>query len=597
MLVLGLLLAAIVAGLYLSGLLTLLLLFGMKHQVPLGPGTYWKYFHAISLPQVALYAGKIRLAGAIGFGLPLLIWLCLLYPLLKPRRQALHGDARFASRTDLARANLLDDDPLGIVLGRFQGSLLRLGGPQHVILTAPTRSGKTVGVAIPVLLTYQGSVVVLDIKGELYATTSGWRATQGQRVFVWAPYAEDRRGHRFNPMQCVSSRPDLRTNQIQSIAASLYPDDPSKDSFWTHQARNAFFGFASLMYERWDAEIRTLRERGIPRDLWPDPNSSPMFPSFERLFRLCAGDGGDLKTFLQTLMARPFASVDTRASLSSLASQADQTLASIIGSLQEPLAQFLNPMLAEATNACDFTLSDLRRHKTTLYVVVPPNKLAEARKLLNIFFSMVVGENTRKTPHEDPTLTTPCLLLMDEFTAMGRVDILASSISHTAGYGLRSLPIIQSLSQLDATYGADVARTFITNHGASVVFTPREQRDAEEYSKMLGDTTVRTRRRSTSRARGPGAGRNVSWNEGEERRPLMLPQEVKALSADKEIIFVEGVPHPILADKIRYYQEGFFKERLLQKVELPSSAPLSQARSPRRLILQAADAALWSTGA
>lgn len=66
-----------------------------------------------------------------------------------------------------------------------------------------------------------------------------------------------------------------------------------------------------------------------------------------------------------------------------------------------------------------------------------------------------------------------------------------------------------------------------------------------------------------------GAGRNVSWNEGEERRPLMLPQEVKALSADKEIIFVEGVPHPILAEKIRYYRDGFFKKRLLPKVELP----------------------------
>jgi type IV secretion system protein VirD4 len=222
--------------------------------------------------------------------------------------------------------------------------------------------------------------------------------------------------------------------------------------------------------------------------------------------------------------------------------------------MQEPLNQFLNPILANATNACDFTLADLRRRRTTLYVVVPPNKLAEARKLLNIFFSIVVGENTRKTPQEDKSITTPCLLLMDEFTAMGRVDILASSISHTAGYGLRSLPIIQSLSQLDATYGADVARTFITNHGASIVFTPREQRDAEEYSKMLGDSTVVKKNRAVSHSgRVGGSGR--SWTETEERRPLMLPQEIKALSAKKEIIFVEGSLRPIMADKIRYYAD------------------------------------------
>ena len=562
---------AIVAGVFLSGWLTLLLLFGFKHQASLGFTTYWQYVHALQLPQVAPYAGRITMAGAVGFGLPALLWLVLLYPIFKPRQRALHGDARFARRSEMARAKLLDEDPFGIVIGRFNGDLLRLGGAQHVILTAPTRSGKTAGVAIPVLLTYEGSIVALDIKGELYAATSGWRAAQGQRVFVWAPYAEDRRGHRFNPLQCVSAQPELRTSQIQSIGASLYPDDPNKDSFWTQQARNAFFGFASYMYERWDADVRTLHQAGVPRDGWPDPNTSARFPSFERLFRLCAGDGGELKSFLRNLMAERFVGPDTRASLSSLVSQADETFASIIGSLQEPLAQFLNPMLARATNACDFNLSDLRRHKSTLYVMVPPNKLAEARKLLNIFFSAVVGENTRKTPQEDPTLATPCLLLMDEFTAMGRVDILASSISHTAGYGLRSLPIIQSLSQLDATYGADVARTFITNHGASIVFTPREQRDAEEYSKMLGDTTVRSRHRSTSRGRGlnRGTGRNISWNEAEERRPLMLPQEVKALGADKEIIFVEGVPHPILAEKIRYFRDGFFKERLLPKVELP----------------------------
>ena len=584
-LALGLLAGAIVAGAYFSGYLTLLLLFGFKHPTSPGLTTYWQYVHALQLPQLAPFSGRIRFAGAVGFGLPALLWLVLLYPVFKPRRRALHGDARFAKRSDVARAKLLDDDPTGIVLGRFNGELLRLGGTGHVILAAPTRSGKTAGVAIPVLLTYEGSIVALDIKGELYAATSGWRASQGQRVFVWAPYAEDRRGHRFNPLQCVSARPELRTSQIQSIGASLYPEDANKDSFWTQQARNAFFGFASYMYERWDADVRTLRQAGVPREGWPDPNTSPGFPSFERLFRLSAGDGGELKSFVRNLMTQNFVGPDTRASLSSLVSQADETFASIIGSLQEPLAQFLNPMLARATNACDFALSDLRRQKTTLYVVVPPNKLAEARKLLNIFFSTVVGENTRKTPQEDPALAIPCLLLMDEFTAMGRVDILASSISHTAGYGLRSLPIIQSLSQLDATYGADVARTFITNHGASVVFTPREQRDAEEYSRMLGDTTVRTKRRSISRGRGLnlGTGRNVSWNEVEERRPLMLPQEVKALGADKEIIFIEGVSHPILAEKIRYYRDRFFKKRLLPRIELPvidAAAPPEAKTTP-----------------
>lgn len=567
---LGLLVLACVAGAYLAGWLTLLLL-GVLHQGHLSWDTWWQYFRALDEARLAPFAFRIKLAGYLGFGLPLLAWLGVLYPLLKRKAQSLHGDARFAGRHDLAKAGLLKDDPLGIVIGRAHGHLLRLGGQQHVILTAPTRSGKTVGVAIPVLLTYAGSVVALDIKGELYATTSGWRKAQGQAVYVWAPYAEDRRGHRFNPLQCVSTRPDLRTNQLQSIAAALYPDDPNKDTFWIHQARNAFYGLAAYLFERWDVEAQRLVEAGVSDKGRPHPDTSPLFPSFERILRLSAGDGREPKDLIRSLMAAPFVGADTRTSLASLVSQADETFASIIGSLQEPLVQFLNPLLAEATNACDFSLSDLRRRKMTLYVVVPPNKLAEARKLLNIFFSTVVGENTRSTPQEDQTLATPCLLLMDEFTAMGKVDILAASISHTAGYGLRSLPIIQSLSQLDATYGQDVARTFITNHGASIVFTPREQRDAEEYSKMLGDTTVRRKNRTTSRGVGMNRaqGRNRSWTETEERRALMLPQEIKALSAKKELIFLEGTPHPILADKIRYFEDGYFKSRVLPRVALP----------------------------
>lgn len=586
----------LVVGTYASGALTLALLFGWRPPVSPGWFTFWDYYLAVPNADVARFAGRIRLAGAGGYGAAFSLCALALWKVLRPPPRALHGDARFARRAEVRRAGLLAEDPFGIVIGRVRGRLLRLGGERHVILAAPTRSGKTAGVAIPVLLTYAGSVVALDIKGELHAITSGWRSSSGHAIRVWAPYAEDGRGHRFNPMQCVSTDPHLRASQIQSIAASLYPDDPSKDPFWSHQARNAFFGYASFLYEQWDADLAELARRGVSRDRWPDANASPRFPSFARVLHLSTGvgDGQPPKVRLQAMVAQPFASADTRASLSGLAGQADETLASIIGSMQEPLTQFLDPILAQATNACDFTLADLRRRPTTVYVVVPPNKLAEARKLLNVFFSMVVGENTRKSLREDPSLVVPCLLLMDEFAAMGRVDVLASSISHIAGYGLRSLPIIQGLSQLDAVYGPELARTFRTNHGASVVFTPREQDDADECSRMLGDTTVRTRRRSTSRGRGRGSmpGRNVTWSESEERRPLLLPQEVKALDTGKEIIFLEGLAYPILATKIRYFRDRFFKRRLFPESPLPSMAPTPAMRAPVVVVSERARRAL-----
>ena len=555
--VLLLLVIALGAGVFLSGYLTLLLL-GLR-DAPLHWNSYWEYARALNLRQVAPYAFRIKVSGVIGFGLPIVLWLPALIPLLKRKARSIHGDARFARRADLARAGLFKDDPYALILGKFGNELIRLSGQQHVLLCAPTRSGKTVGVAIPNLLYYQGSVVALDIKGELHDKTSAWRQQQGQDIFVFAPLAENGRTHCFNPLQCISPNPGLRVNQLQSIAAILFPEDPHKDPFWTHAARSAFFGFAMFMFDAWD----DLASKGMRLD----PNVSPQFPSFERIYRLSSSDGRDMKAHLHELIKAPFLSSEARTALANLVSQAEQTLSSIMASMHEPLHAFLNPVLAAATNASDFDVTWLRKKKISIYVVISPDKLGEARKILNIFFSMVIGQNVKELPGENKAIRHPCLLLMDEFTSIGRIDILASSISHTAGYWMRSLPIIQSQSQLDATYGAEVAQTFKTNHAGSIVFAPREQRDAEDYAKLLGNTTVHRKNRTFSK--GGGAGSSVSYAEVQERRPLMLPQELKALGNDLQLVFYEGVPHAIKCRKIVYYKDAFFKRRLLGKVAIP----------------------------
>jgi type IV secretion system protein VirD4 len=568
----GLLPVVLIAGLCASGYLVPQLL-GL-HDQPLGWDTYWRYLGAIDLPQAAPFANKIKIAGVLGFGLPFVLWLFAAFALFKPRPSSFHGDARFATRTDLRQAGLLDDTPEGVVIGRFGRELLRLPGTQHVIMTAPTRTGKTTGIAIPVLLTYGHSIVAMDLKGELYQLTSGWRAKQGQKIRVFAPYDETGRTHRFNPFQMMSGDPRVRISEIQTIAAILYPDAPGKDPFWINQSRTAFFAFASFMFEQWDLRVRELRDPATPRELLPDPNTDPQFPSFEHIYKLSTGAGGkDTKALIQDILQgndKDFISDATRTAFSGLVSLAEQTFSSVIGSMQEPLQQFLSPILSAATNASDFNVATLRKEPTTIYVVIPPEKLGESSKLLNIFFSTVVGQNLRVTPQEDKTIKCQLLLLLDEFTAMGRVDVLSKRISLTAGYWVRDLSIIQSLSQLDSTYGADEARTYITNHAASIVFTPREQRDAEEYSKQLGDTTVQRRNRSVGQG-------GVSYSHTEERRPLMLPQELKALGNEEELIFFEGCP-PIRCSKIRYFKDSYFMTRILPKVEIePVNANRTQS--------------------
>lgn len=541
-LVLGLLFA--VGSLYLSGFTIQKML-----KVPstgLEWDTWYKYWQVSKTPRGAIYAKDIKLGMMIGFGVPGALWLGMLLLALIPRQQKLHGEARFASGGELAGKGMFKEHKNGIVVGKFGGKLLRLSGQQFVILAAPTRSGKGVGIVIPNLLDYQESMVVLDIKQENFDLTSGWRASVGHEIYLLNPFAEDRRSHRWNPLSYVSSDPAFRVSDLMSISAMLYPDGAEDQKFWVSQARNAFMAFTLFLFEKYEDDQKI----GFPFS---------KKPTLGAVYRLSSGDGKtELKPFLKDLSQRPFLSSHAKTAFAGMLSQADETFASILGTFKEPLNPWINPILDAVTSEDDFLLTDVRKKKMTIYIGIQPNKLAESRLIINLFFSQLINLNTKELPQNNKELKHQVLLLMDEFTSIGKVDIIATAVSYMAGYNVRLLPIIQSMSQLDATYGKDMSRTMITNHALQIVYAPREQQDANDYSEMLGYTTVR--KDSFTR------GREFSRSESEERRALMLPQELKAIGFDKEIFFYEGIPNPVFCDKIKYFQDKYFTRRLLPAV-------------------------------
>jgi type IV secretion system protein VirD4 len=211
----------------------------------------------------------------------------------------------------------------------------------------------------------------------------------------------------------------------------------------------------------------------------------------------------------------------------------------------------------------------VRRRRMSVYVRIPPNRLANARPLLNLFFSQLVSLNTRTLPTQDQSLSVQCLLVNDEFAAMGRVGVISSAAAFLAGYNLRLLTVVQAMSQLDAVYGEKEARTFATNHGLQILYAPREQRDADEYSAMLGHFTERATSRGRSRSFSGHGHTTVSRNESEQRRALLLPQEFKELSSEWLVIVMENCK-PILGEKIRYHREKVFKARLLAPPVVPA---------------------------
>jgi type IV secretion system protein VirD4 len=446
--------------------------------------------------------------------------------------------------------------PPALVVGRWRGQYLRFAGQQFVLLAAPARSGKGVGVVIPNLLSYPDSAVVLDIKQENYTLTAGFRRAHGHEVYLFNPFAEDGRTHRYNPLSAISDGV-FRVGDILAIGYALYPMG-GHDDFWKDHARNLFLGIVLLL-----CEWRDARSAGVP--------NSPDHPvTMGEILRQSSGNGMPVRAYLQQALKRhrELLSGPCVDAVNRFLANDDKVLASILATFNAPLTIWANPIVDAATSANDFDLRDLRRRRMTLYIGVTPDHLAEAALLVNLMFSQLVNLNTKQLPQDHPELKFQCLLVMDEFTAIGKIHIIARAVAYMASYNLRLLSIVQSVAQLESVYGRADARTFITNHAMQILFAPREQRDANDYSEMLGTFTDKSRsvNRSGSFLGGRGG---PSESVSEQRRPLLLPQELKELGRDKEIILLENTK-PILADKIFYWRDPDFIARLMAAPQVPA---------------------------
>ncbi|WP_432355606.1 type IV secretory system conjugative DNA transfer family protein (plasmid) [Agrobacterium sp. rho-13.3] len=625
--------------------------------------TWWTYWQAYKGDPAV--AKRLLAAAGISFFAVFGLIAAAIFGAMRERR-ALYGEARFASPAEVARAGLFSDGDDGIIVGRLGKRFLTFGGMQFVLLAAPTRSGKGVGIVIPNLLAWPQSLVVLDVKGENHAITSGYRARHGQECFLFNPFDLNGKSHRYNPLGYVSDNPRHQVTELLAIATALYPG-AGKDPFFDEAARNLFLGIGLMVFET-KGLPRTIGEmlrqssgKGMPvKDYLQGIVNTRNFREHLDVMVLDVGD--DDEAVIDVLrdelgMDRPDAEmllddvpsarkkkkpvviakelkkdaalaliealeaagaeVDhaskmlplqvwdgvgdpplTSACLDALSrflGTSDNTLSSIMASFNAPLTLWASPIFDAATSGNDFDLRDVRKRRMSIYLCIPANKLAEAELILNLFFTQLINLNTDDVLGSRPDLKYQCLLLMDEFAAPGRIAVIDKSNAYMAGYGMRLMSIIQSPGQLEAEprkgYGKESARTLITNHACQILYTPREQRDADEYSAMLGTYTFRATSKSRQLAGRPGSSESVS----DQRRPLMLPQELKELSQSKQIINLENTK-PILCDKIRYYEDEVFLARLREVspslVNPPRFFGLLAPAKPSRAQLETA----WGAG-
>jgi type IV secretion system protein VirD4 len=453
------------------------------------------------------------------------------------RRVTTYGSARWADTREIREAGLLGDE--GVLLGRWQGDYLRHDGPEHVLCFAPTRSGKGVGLVVPTLLTWPGSAIVHDIKGENWTLTAGWRARFG-RVLLFDP--TNAMSSAYNPLLEVR-RGEWEVRDVQNIADVLVDPEGAleKRNHWEKTSHALLVG--TILHVLYAEPDKTLA--GVASFL-----SDPRRP---------------VEIALQAMMTTPHlgesgAHPVVASAARELLNKSENERSGVLSTAMSFLGLYRDPVVAAVTRRCDWRIRDLVEGATpcTLYLVVPPSDISRTKPLVRLILNQIGRRLTEELQSTDRRHRL--LLMLDEFPALGRLDFFESALAFMAGYGLKSFLIAQSLNQIEKAYG--INNSILDNCHVRVSFATNDERTAKRVSDALGTATeIRDARNYAGHRLSPWLG-HLMVSRQETARPLLTPGEVMQLPPGDELVLVSGC-HPIRAGKARYFEDRQLQARIL----------------------------------
>ena len=515
------------------------LLFGTPIYYP--PAIFWWwYFYEAYAPPVFATGGIIAASGgfiAIGVAIAMSVWRAR-----EARNVATYGSARWAEMGEVKAAGLLDPD--GVVLGRYDREYLRHDGPEHVLCFAPTRSGKGVGLVVPTLLTWPGSAIVHDIKGENWQLTAGFRARHG-RVLLFDPTNPN--SSAYNPLLEVR-RGEWEVRDVQNIADILVDPEGSLErrNHWEKTSHSLLVG--AILHVLYAEKDKTLA--GVANFL-SDPQR-PVESTLRAMMRTSHLGG-----------AGPHPVVASAAR--ELLNKSENERSGVLSTAMSFLGLYRDPVVAQVTRRCDWRIGDIvgGARPVTLYLVVPPSDINRTKPLIRLILNQVGRRLTEDLQGKDDRHRL--LLMLDEFPALGRLDFFESALAFMAGYGLKSFLIAQSLNQIEKAYGPN--NSILDNCHVRVSFATNDERTAKRVSDALGTATEMKAMKNYAGHRLAPWLSHLMVSRSETARALLTPGEIMQLPPSEEIVMVAGTP-PIRATKARYYEDSRFTERVLPPPDL-----------------------------
>ena len=463
----------------------------------------------------------------------LAVTLLLLGRGIRRRRAQTHGSARWASLWSIWRSGNLGRH--GIILAKKGWRYLVAPTEGYALVVAKTRSGKS-GLVIPTILTNRGSLVVNDPKGECHAITHRARAKVSKVVTLNMidPLASDC----FNPLSMIRGPAvDYGVHEADDALAlaNLLVEGGPHESHWDSKARELLAALFIYVTRRYAddpllctlAKVRSLTALGLD-GLPPALHDADTFGSAalsEVVSALRnAGDSNEMRSII---------------------SNADKAL--MLFSADRPAGI--------VTRKSDFTLEAMAWERTTLYVMIPEEKLPVYKGVIRVFIGCALNAITRQKTYLPTYRTT---FVLDEAAALGHIPELETGVGYLAGYASLLL-VFQDFGQIEASFPK--ARSIIGNAAALVCFGVRDLDSARKISEMIGVKNQLSYSEGISKASTAVFDRQDSSGIAETGRALLDPAEILRLKDHEALIFMDKVRFPIRARKIRYWKEWRFLGR------------------------------------
>ncbi|MDP3747713.1 MAG: conjugal transfer protein TraG [Phenylobacterium sp.] len=500
------------------------------------PAFFWWWFaYDAYAPRIFARGAYIAASGgilAVVVAIAMSVWRAR-----EAREVATYGSARWASPEEVRAAGLLGLD--GVVLGKLSRAYLRHDGPEHVLCFAPTRSGKGVGLVVPSLLTWPGSAIVHDIKGENWGLTAGFRARLG-RVLLFDPTNRDSAA--YNPLLEVR-RGEWEVRDVQNVADVLVDPEGSLER------RN-----------HWEKTSHSLLVGAILHVLYAEPDKT-----LAGVAAFLSDPKRPIEATLSAMMRTPHLGAAgphpvVASAARELLNKSENERSGVLSTAMSFLGLYRDPVVAQVTRRCDWRIADLVEagRPCTLYLVIPPSDISRTKPLIRLVLNQIGRRLTEELAPK--TRRQRVLLMLDEFPALGRLDFFESALAFMAGYGLKAFLIAQSLNQIEKAYGANNA--ILDNCHVRVSFATNDERTAKRVSDALGTATeMRAMKNYAGHRLSPWLG-HLMVSRAETARALLTPGEIMQLPPAEEIVMVSGI-HPIRAKKARYFEDRRLAERIL----------------------------------